>query len=159
MVCQASLSVDFSRQEYWLCVHAQSHPTPGNPIYYSPPGPLSMGFSRQGYWNVLPFPSPEDLPNPGIKPASPAFAGGFFITEPPGKPKSSMLLLLSHSVVSDSSRLHGLQLTRLLHPWDFPGKSTGVGCHCLLHKSSTENPKELEGARLYYTAQVQAMMC
>ena len=38
----------------------------------------------------------------------------------------------SHSVVSDSQRPHGLQPTRLLHPWDFPGKSTGVGCHCLL---------------------------
>ena len=38
----------------------------------------------------------------------------------------------SHSVVSDSSWPHGLQPTRLLHPWDFPGKSTGVGCHCLL---------------------------
>jgi len=33
--------------------------------------------------------------------------------------------------MSDSSRPHGLQPTRLLHPWDFPGKSTGVGCHCL----------------------------
>ena len=32
----------------------------------------------------------------------------------------------------DSERPHGLQPTRLLHPWDFPGKSTGVGCHCLL---------------------------
>ena len=38
----------------------------------------------------------------------------------------------SRSVVSDSSQPHGLQPTRLLHPWDFPGKSTGVGCHCLL---------------------------
>ena len=38
----------------------------------------------------------------------------------------------SRSVVSDSSRPHGLQPTRLLHPWDFPGKSTGVGCHCIL---------------------------
>ena len=38
----------------------------------------------------------------------------------------------SRSVVSDSSRPHGLKPTRLLHPWDFPGKSTGVGCHCLL---------------------------
>ena len=38
----------------------------------------------------------------------------------------------SRSVVSDSSRPHGLQPTRLHHPWDFPGKSTGVGCHCLL---------------------------
>ena len=39
---------------------------------------------------------------------------------------------LSRSVVSDSSRPHGLQPTRLLRPWDFPGKSTGVGCHFLL---------------------------
>ena len=38
----------------------------------------------------------------------------------------------SRLVVSDSSRPHGLQPTRLLRPWDFPGKSTGVGCHCLL---------------------------
>ena len=38
----------------------------------------------------------------------------------------------SHSVMSDSSWPHGLQPTRLLPPWDFPGKSTGVGCHCLL---------------------------
>ena len=36
------------------------------------------------------------------------------------------------SVMFDSVRPHGLQLTRLLHPWDFPGKSTAVGCHCLL---------------------------
>ena len=47
---------------------------------------LSMGFSRQEYWSGLPFPSLGDLPNPGIKPTSPvspAFAGGFFTTEPP----------------------------------------------------------------------------
>ena len=42
----------------------------------------------------------------------------------------------SHSVVSDSSRPHGLQSTRLLHPWDFLGKSTGVGCHRRLRKCS-----------------------
>ena len=41
--------------------------------------------------------------------------------------------LLSRSVVSDPQGPHGLQPTRLLRPWDFPGKSTGVGCHCLLH--------------------------
>ena len=51
--------------------------------------PLSMGFCRQEYWSGLPFPSPGDLPNPGIKPKSPAsfvLAGKFFTTEPPGKP-------------------------------------------------------------------------
>ena len=47
--------------------------------------PLSMGFSRQEYWSELPFPTPEDLPNPGIKPKSPALAGGFFTSEPPRK--------------------------------------------------------------------------
>ena len=38
----------------------------------------------------------------------------------------------SHSVMSDSSQPHGLQPTRLLRPWDFPDKSTGMGCHCFL---------------------------
>ena len=41
-----------------------------------------MGFPRQEYWSGLPFPSPVDLPDPGIEPASPALAGRFFITEP-----------------------------------------------------------------------------
>ena len=45
---------------------------------------LSMGFSRQEYWSGLPFPSPGDLPNQGIESRSPALAGGFFTTEPPG---------------------------------------------------------------------------
>ena len=39
--------------------------------------PLSMGFSRQQYWSGLPFPSPGDLPNPGIEPTFPELAGGF----------------------------------------------------------------------------------
>ena len=46
----------------------------------------------------------------------------------------------SRSVVSDSSRPHGLQPTRLLCPWDFPGKSTGVGGHCLLQLSHLGSP-------------------
>ena len=47
---------------------------------------LSMEFPKQEYWSGLPFPSPGDLPDPGIEPVSPALAGGFFTTEPPGKP-------------------------------------------------------------------------
>ena len=47
---------------------------------------LSLGFPRQEYWNGLPFSPPEDLPDPGIKPMSPALAGGFITTVPPGKP-------------------------------------------------------------------------
>ena len=67
--------------------------------------PPSLGFSRQEHWSRLPCPSPVN---------------------------ESEKLKLSCSVVSNSSRPHGLQPTRLLRPWDFPGKSTGVGCRCLL---------------------------
>ena len=48
--------------------------------------PLSMGFSRQEYLSGLPCPFPGDLPDPGIEPVSPTLTGGFFTTEPPGKP-------------------------------------------------------------------------
>ena len=51
--------------------------------------PLSMGGSRQGYWSGWPLPSPGDLPDPGTGPASPALAGRFFTSEPPGKPLSA----------------------------------------------------------------------
>ena len=68
--------------------------------------PLSLGFSRQEHWSGLPFPSPMH---------------------------ENEKWKWSRSVVSDSSRPHGLQPTRLLCPWDFPGRSTGVGCHCLLN--------------------------
>ena len=60
----------------------------GTPWTVSHQAPLSMEFSRQEYWSRLPFPTPGDLPDPGIKPASlvpPALAGGFFTAEPPGK--------------------------------------------------------------------------
>ena len=49
-------------------------------------GPLSMGFSRQEYWSGLPFPSPGDLPNPGIEPGSPTLQAGALSSEPPWKP-------------------------------------------------------------------------
>ena len=60
-----------------------------NPWTVAHQAALSMEFSRQEYWNRLPLPSPGDLPDPGIKPMfpeSPALAGGFFTTAPPGKP-------------------------------------------------------------------------
>ena len=65
----------------------------------------SLGLPRQEHWSGLPFPSPKH---------------------------ESEKWKWSRSVMSDSSRPHGLQPTSLLHPWDFPGKSTGVGCYCLL---------------------------
>ena len=58
--------------------------TPWTVAYQAPP---SMGFSRQEYWSGLPFPSPRDLPNPGIKPRSPEFQADALTSEPPGKPQ------------------------------------------------------------------------
>ena len=49
-----------------------------------------MGFSRQEYWSGLPFPSPGDLPNPGIESVSPSLAVRFFTPEPPEKPFESI---------------------------------------------------------------------
>jgi len=55
------------------------------PWTVAPQAPLSMVFPRQEYWSGLPFPPPEDLPDPGIEPMSPALADRFFIPEPQGK--------------------------------------------------------------------------
>ena len=48
--------------------------------------PLSMGFSRRECWSGLPFPSPGDIPNPGIEPRSPELQADALSSEPPGKP-------------------------------------------------------------------------
>ena len=58
--------------------------TPWTVAYQASP---SMGFSRQEYWSGLPFPSPGDLPHPGIEPGSPALEADALTSEPPGKPK------------------------------------------------------------------------
>ena len=55
--------------------------------------PLSMGFLRQDYWNGLPFPSLVHPPKLGIKPMSPALAGGFLTTEPIGKLSGSKVAI------------------------------------------------------------------
>ena len=70
-----------------LCMCAQSCPTLRDPMDCTHQAPLSMGFSRQEHWSGLPFPSPEDLPDPGIKPQLSFITGRFFTTEPPGKTK------------------------------------------------------------------------
>ena len=74
--------------------------TPETAAHQAPP---SLVFSRQEHWSGVPFPSPMH---------------------------ESEKSKWSRSVVSNPQRPHGLQPTRLLRPWDFPGKSTGVGCHC-----------------------------
>ena len=56
-------------------------------------GSPSMGFSRQEYWSGLPFPSPGDLPDPGIEPRSPALQADALTSEPPGKPQQHMKIL------------------------------------------------------------------
>ena len=61
--------------------HVQLFATPWTVAHQAP---LSMGFSRQEYWSGLPFPSPGDLPNPGIKPRSPALQADALSSEPPG---------------------------------------------------------------------------
>ena len=64
--------------------------------------PLSMRFPRQEYRSGLPFSSLGDLPDPGIEAMSPALAGGFFTTEPPGTPHKPLQSILIFSVYSDS---------------------------------------------------------
>ena len=80
-----------------VCVCVCMHACSGMSDSFQPPwtvtyqAPLSMGFPRQEYRRGLPFPSPGDLPNPGIEPVSPvspALVGGFFTIEPPGKPEN-----------------------------------------------------------------------
>ena len=70
-----------------LLSHVQLFATPCTVALQAPP---SMGFSRQEYWSGLPFPSPGDLPNPGIKPRSPALQADTLTSEPPGKPRNRL---------------------------------------------------------------------
>ena len=69
---------------------AQSCPTLWDPVDCSPPGSSVHGISQQEYWSGLPFPSPGDLPDPGIEPRSPALRADSSLTEPPGKPRDKV---------------------------------------------------------------------
>ena len=91
------------------------------------------GFSRQEYWSGLLTSSPGDLPDPGIEPTSPALAGGFFTTEPPGNPKC-LLAVLCLATQLCSTLYNSMDCSppgSSVHE-DSPGKNTGVGCHSLL---------------------------
>ena len=95
-----------------------------------------MGFSRQEYWSGLPFPSPGNLPNPGIEPASfacPALAGGFFATSTTWE---ALCLVTLHLTLCDPIDCSppGSSVHR-----DSPGKNIGEGCYALL-QGNLPNP-------------------
>ena len=69
---------------------AQSCPTLCDSWTVAHQAPPSMGFSRQEYWSGLPFPSPGDLPDPGIEPRSPKLQADALTSAPPGKPMSNV---------------------------------------------------------------------
>ena len=113
IVHQAPLSTGFSGQEYWSGLPfpfpgnlpdpgieprfptLQADTLPSEPLATGrkfSQAPSSMGFSGQEYWSGLPFPSPGDLPDPGIEPRSPALQADAFTSEPPGKHITSQIL-------------------------------------------------------------------
>ena len=83
-----------------MCTGAQSWMTLCDPTDCSHQAPLSMELSRHEYWSGWPSPTPGDLPDPGIEPASlvsPALAGRFFTTAPLGKPPKDNELSQKHT--------------------------------------------------------------
>ena len=90
---------------------AQSCPTLCDPWTVAHQAPPSMGFSGQEYWSGLPFPSPGDLPDPGVEPRSPTLQANALTSAPPGKPvflkmsveKKKKYTALLYSAVSWSS--------------------------------------------------------
>ena len=78
----------------YLLSHLQLFATPWTIPHQTP---LSMEFSRKEYWSGLPFSFPGDPLDPGIEPASPAWAGRFFTIEPPGKPQNFIFFCTSYT--------------------------------------------------------------
>ena len=113
MKCSLGISNFLKRSLLLLLSHFSRVQLCATPQVIAHQAPPSLGSSRQEHWSGLPFPSPMH---------------------------ESKKWKWSRSVRSDPQQPHGLQPSRLLPPWDFPGKSTGVGCHCLLWKSSLVFP-------------------
>ena len=97
-----------------------------------------MEFSRQEYWSGLPFPSPGDLSNPGIKPRSPTLQADSLLAEP-----SKKLLLLSRFSRVRLCATPQTAAHQAPHPWDSLGKNTGVGCHFLLQCMEVKSESEV----------------
>ena len=104
------------------------------PLSVAHQAPLAMGFPRQEYWRWLSFPSPGDLPNPGIEPKSPALAGGFFSTEPLiTREMQSKLQWGITSYWSEQPSSKGLQISHLAH------SRPSINHYSLTFKKSTNN--------------------
>ena len=83
-----------STARVFICVVCVCEPLSHVQLFVTPwtvacQAPLSMRFSRKEHWSGLPFPSPGDLPDPGIEPRSPALEADPLVSEPPGKPRHS----------------------------------------------------------------------
>ena len=100
---------------------AQSRMTLCDPTDCSLPGSSVHGILQARILEWVAISSSGDLLEPGIEPRSPSLQANSLLSEPSGKP-----------VVSNSLQSYGLQPSRLLCPWDYPSKNTGVGCHFLL---------------------------
>ena len=130
LVCETSLSGIMNLMFYVsVCVCVRAHTliqlrlTFCNFMGYSPPGFSVHGNFQQEYWSSLPFLPPEDLPDPGIapkSPASPTLAGGFFNAEPPGKPLTLYSKQLIHQALSVQTETTQLR-------WDSNQAKTGMG--------------------------------
>ena len=107
-----------------LLSHVQLFATPWTIAYQAPP---SMGFSRQGYWSGLPFPSPGDLPNPGIKPRSPALQADALTSEPPGR---TWDLKYDVSECIYKTEADSQNYGSLRRDLSFPGSSDGKASAC-----------------------------
>ena len=145
----------------YMCVcQSLSHATLCDPTDYSPPGSSVHGIFQAKILKWVSFPSPRDVPDPGIKPRSPALQADALLSELPGELGYTRLTItcsfsldcfnhqngkISHSgkrlcmhscqvasVASDSLQLYRLQPTGLLCPWDSPGKNTGIVCQAVL---------------------------
>ena len=90
---------------------------------------LSMEFSRQEYWSGMSFPSPGDLPDPGIEPRSPALQADSLPAEPQGKPRSTgvgSLSLLQQTFLTQESNHSLLHCRRILYQLSYKGNLDSV---------------------------------